>query len=164
MRDIPGYEGLYAATSCGRIWSYKKQRFLKPFGDGHGYLKVDLFKDGIKKHCRVHRLIALTYLPNPENKPCINHIDENKTNNALPNLEWCTHEENNNHGSHNEKLSKAHQKKVICIETQEIFESVKEAAKAVDIDPSNISAACNGKHKTSAGYHWRHYYEEEKDD
>ena len=153
MRDIKDYEGLYAVTSCGKIYSYKSKKFLKPFDNGKGYLQVILCKDGKQKHYRVHRLVAQTYLPNPDNLPQVNHIDEDKSNNALPNLEWCDAAYNNNY---------SFAKKVICIETQEIFESVTEAAKAVDVAKGNISKCCSGKRKTCAGYHWRYYDQKEE--
>lgn len=150
MKDIKNYEGLYAATEDGRIWSYKRKKFLKPIDNGFGYYRVDLCKDGKAKRFLVHRLIAETFLPNPENKPCINHKDENKSNNALSNLEWATYKENNNYGTHNEKI----RKKVICIETQEVFNSITEAAKAINKSTGNICDCLKGKHKTCAGYHW----------
>lgn len=90
MRDIPGYEGLYAATEDGRIWSYRRKKFLKPGKGKDGYLYVILCKDGKPKTYRIHRLVAETYLPNPLNLPQVNHLDEDKTNNALPNLEWIS--------------------------------------------------------------------------
>lgn len=104
MRDIPGFEGRYAVTSCGRVYSYKRKKFLTPYGDTHGYLKVDLReRDGTRHQFRVHRLVALAYLPNPNNLPCINHKDEIKTNNCLGNLEWCDHKYNNNYGTRTQR-------------------------------------------------------------
>ena len=89
MKDIQGYEGLYAVTSCGKVWSYKNERFLKPYKKRDGYLEVYLYKGGERKHYIIHRLVAMAYIPNPDNLPQVNHKDENKENNALPNLEWC---------------------------------------------------------------------------
>lgn len=108
MKDIKGYEGLYAATSCGKIYSYRAKKFLKPRKDRGGYLLINLYKDSKMKTYTIHRLITETYLPNPDNLPEVNHKDEDKSNNALSNLEWCTREYNINY-------SKA--KKVICVET-----------------------------------------------
>ena len=108
MRDIPEYENLYAATEDGRIFSYKTNKFLKPCKDKDGYLVVGLYKEGTRKICKVHRLVLLTYLPNPGNLPQVNHIDQCKANNALSNLEWCN-------AAYNVNYSKA--KKVLCIET-----------------------------------------------
>ena len=148
MRDIKGYESLYGITSCGRVYSYRTKKFLKPWDDGRGYLCVNLSKNGKWKHYKIHRLVADAYLPNPDNLPQVNHIDENKTNNALPNLEWCD-------ASYNINYSQA--KKVICVETGIIYNSITEAAKAVNRSIGNISNCCKGKRKTSAGFHWRYY-------
>ena len=106
MRDVKGYEGLYAVTSCGRVWSYKNKKFLEPSADKKGYLKVNLFKNGKYKTYKVHRLVAVAYIPNPDNLPQINHKDENKTNNCLQNLEWCDSKYNNNYGTRIEKIKK----------------------------------------------------------
>ena len=153
MRDIPEYEGLYAITSCGRVFSYRKQRFLKPGDNGHGYKFIYLYKDGKKSRYYIHRLVSEVYLPNPDNLPQVNHLDEDKANNALPNLEWCD-------AAYNINYSQA--KKVQCIETQEIFDSIKEASKAVGVDSSSIIKACKGKRKTAGGYHWAYYEQKEE--
>jgi hypothetical protein len=106
MRAIPGFDG-YAATADGRIRSldrtrrYKgssicavRGRWLKPATDRKGYRVVVLQKHGKGFAVRVHRAVALAWIPNPENKPCINHKDGVKANNAITNLEWCTVSEN----------------------------------------------------------------------
>lgn len=108
MRDIIGYEGLYAVTSCGRVYSYRAKKFLKPYKNKNGYLYVSLYKDGKQNKYYIHRLVLEAYLPNPANLPQVNHIDENKANNALLNLEWCD-------AAYNINYSLA--KKVICVET-----------------------------------------------
>lgn len=162
MRDIKDYERLYAVTSCGKVFSYRSQRFLKPGKNKDGYLYVNLYKDGKTAIKYIHRLVGETYLPNPENKPCLNHRDENKANNALPNLEWVTYRENNIYGTRIERAAKSCSKKVICVETNEIFNSIKAAAKEKNADSSSITKACKGKLKTVKGYHWR-YYEERRD-
>ena len=154
MRDIKGYEGLYGITSCGRVWSYRARKLLKPQQKKQGYLCVNLCKDGKPKHYRIHRLVAETYLPNPDNLPQVNHIDEDKTNNALPNLEFCD-------AAYNINYSQA--KKVICLETNEIFDSITKAAKAVDINPGNIGHCLAGRRKTAGGFHWA-YYEQNEDE
>ena len=100
MRDIPGYEGLYAATSCGRIWSHRRQMFLKPELLENGYYRVCLCGKTGKKRYRVHTLVAMTYIDNPEGYNEINHIDGVKTNNSVGNLEWCTHKDNILHYLH----------------------------------------------------------------
>lgn len=94
MKDIKGYEGHYAITSCGKVWSCKRQRFLKPFQNSCGYFHIDLCKNGVRKRYFVHRLVAEAFLPNPNNLPEVNHLDENKAHNYLNNLEWIDHASN----------------------------------------------------------------------
>lgn len=83
------------------MYSYKSKKFLKPVKNNTGYSIVCLHKDGEHKNYYIHRLVAEAYIPNPDNLPQVNHKDENKENNSLQNLEWCTHEYNNNYGSRN---------------------------------------------------------------
>ena len=156
MKDVIGYEGLYAVTSCGKVWSYRKKRFLKPWKGSSGYLQVSLSKNGEVKAYLVHRLVQEIYLPNPNNLPCVNHRDENKKNNALPNLEWCTYEYNNNYGSHNEKSAKSRGKPVYCVELNRTFESAYAAARELDLHQSSINRCCTGKQKTTGGLHFRY--------
>ena len=152
MKDIPGYEGLYAATSCGKVWSYRSKKFLKLRKNKDGYLQVNLYKDGKPKTYLVHRLVAETYLPNPLNLPQVNHKDEDKSNNALPNLEFCT-------AAYNSNYSNA--KKVICVETQEAFDSLTDAAKAINRSVKTLNNHLKGRKKTCAGYHWAYYEDDE---
>lgn len=107
MKDIKGYEGMYAVTRDGRVWSYPKGKHsgiwmtLSLIGNtnlkDNLYQSVGLFVDNKLKRRRVHRLVAQTFLPNPENKPQVNHIDGNKLNNHVDNLEWATPGENIRH-------------------------------------------------------------------
>ena len=111
MKDIPGYEGLYAITEDGNVWSYPKHRstngrFLVTFTD-NGYKYVNLHKEKVMVKRRVNRLAALTYIPNPSNKPYVNHIDGIKSNNQVSNLEWNTARENCVHASENGLLKPA---------------------------------------------------------
>jgi hypothetical protein len=107
MRDIKGYEGLYAVTSCGKVWSHTNKRFLNPQSNGCSYYQVNLSKGGKTRHFFIHRLVAGAYLDNPNDFPQVNHLDENKANNAVTNLQWCTVKENANHGTRNSRISKA---------------------------------------------------------
>jgi hypothetical protein len=126
-KDIPGYEGIYQASSLGRIKSLKRiaelrykykrtirERILKLVPDNFGYYKVSLHKDKKIKTIKVHKLVALTFIKNEENKREVNHIDGNKKNNKPDNLEWCSRSENMKHafknGLHNQLKGERHGK------------------------------------------------------
>ena len=155
MKDIKNYEGLYAITEDGRVWSYKSNKFMTP-AQNNGYLFVNLYKEHKLKKAYIHRLVAEAYLPNPDNLPEVNHKDENKANNALSNLEWCTRQYNNSYGMRNERISKALGKSVLCVELDRVFRSVIEAAKQLNINSSNIFRALSGGTEKAYGYHWRY--------
>ena len=121
-RDIKGYEGLYQVSNYGRVRSVArivtwknnqiksyKSRIMK-IRQKNGYCTVSLYKNFNSKDIRVHRLVGEAFIPNPDNLPFINHIDENKQNNRVENLEWCTRQYNNNYGSRNHKISVARSK------------------------------------------------------
>jgi hypothetical protein len=112
-KDIKNYEGLYQISTLGRIKSfprkgtYKNAKILKPYKDGGNYYYViGLHKNGKRKYKAIHRLVAETFIPNPNNYPLVNHKDENKLNNCVDNLEWCTHKYNSNYGKANLIMSK----------------------------------------------------------
>lgn len=98
-KDIEGYEGLYQISNLGKIKSLTKNCILKP-SNCRKYKGVNLYKNGITKTKSIHRLVAIAFIPNPNNYPCVNHIDCNKENNNADNLEWCTYKQNNNHNNH----------------------------------------------------------------
>ena len=156
MKDIKGYEGLYAITSCGKVWSYRSKRFLNPSKQSTGYLAVSLCKDGTRKSYTIHRLVAEVYLPNPNNLPQVNHKDENKTHNYINNLEWCDSTYNINYGTRNKRVGRARGKTVICVETNIIYYSPAEVEQTLGIDASSIHKCCKGKRHTAGGYHWRY--------
>lgn len=95
-RWIKEYEGMYSVSSDGRVFSYKSNKYLKLQSNKH-YLKVMLTKNGEQIQKLVHRLVAEAFIPNPENKKEVNHIDGNKLNNSIDNLEWVTPKENQQH-------------------------------------------------------------------
>ena len=119
-KNIPDYDGLYQASTFGRVRSIDRVieavidgitqkrlvrgKVLSGGQNGHGYLFVYLSKNGKVSRFYIHRLIAITFIPNPFNYPCINHKDENPYNNYVDNLEWCTQKYNANYGSHIEKV------------------------------------------------------------
>ena len=171
-RDIEGYEGLYQVSDQGRVKSLErkvprgngeqtvKERILKPGMDRGGYLIVDLCDGGKRKHFKVHRLVCQAFHDNPENKPCVNHIDENKTNNAASNLEWSTAKENCNHGTRNERVAKVRSKPVgqytLDGELVKTWVSTMEAERQTGFNQGNISLAANGKYKQAYGFIWKY--------
>ena len=95
MKDIIGYEGLYAIEEDGRIWNCKYKKYLSGYYGNDGYKRMCLRKNANKEYFLLHRLIALAYIPNPDNKPYIDHIDRVRNNNSINNLRWVTKMENN---------------------------------------------------------------------
>ena len=158
MKDIKGYEGLYAITEEGQVWSYRSNKYLKQ-QQARNYLSIELHKDNNRKHYFIHRLVAETYIPNPHNLPEVNHIDENKYNNCVDNLEWVSHKNNMNHGTQKERARTKCKKRIRCIETDTVYNSTKEAAEALGIKAPNITSCLKGRQKTSGKYHWE-YIEE----
>lgn len=151
LRDIPGFEGRYAATKDGRIWSHIRQRFMQPCGVPDDYQIVTLSKDNKGKSYLVHRLVALAWIPNPNNYPQVNHIDEHKDHNWADNLEWCDAKYNLSYG----KCSRRRHKPVYCIELDKTYPSMYAAALALGGSSPNLNSCIYGKQKTFAGYHWR---------
>lgn len=151
MKDIVGYEGLYAITSCGKVWSYRSNRFIQPSHDKDGYYRIMLVKDKQRKNHYVHRLVAMTYLPNPNNYPQVNHIDEVKDHNWINNLEWCDAKYNCCYGNRNVNKSKP----VYCVELDKAFSSQRAAAIELGLNSRSISKCCSGIYKSTGGYHWR---------
>lgn len=148
MKDIKNYEGLYAITSCGKVWSYRSKKFLKPAPQTNGYLRVRLRKDKKMKNFYIHRLVAEAYIPNPNNYDTVDHIDFDRTNNCVNNLQWMSRSENCR------KRRGCDAKPVRCIEANTIYPSATEAARCLNLNQSNISQVCLGKRKTAGGYHW----------
>lgn len=103
-RAVPGYEGLYEVSNKGNVRNVRRNKLLRLQKTNNGYIRVVLSKNRIKTGFQVHRLVALTFIPNPDNLPCVNHKDEDKINNSVNNLEWCTAKYNNNYGSRKDKV------------------------------------------------------------
>lgn len=177
-RDIPGWER-YAVSNHGRIASLgatylcqgrvcrRAPQIIKPRSNGvePGYLHVVLSDGkGHRKAFVVHRLVAMAFIPNPDNLPFINHKDENPKNNRVENLEWCTQQYNCNYGTHNARMAKtlretAYQRKQIAQLSLEgrliaIYESIQEGADTLGISRMSISLCCQGKNKTGHGFKW----------
>lgn len=208
-KDIKGYEGIYQVSNYGRVKSlnYNKtnrEGFMSFNNNGTGYLQVCLTKDKKYKKKLVHRLVAKAFIEKPIDKNYINHIDGNKSNNHVENLEWVTRSENQKHAYANglidkEKLSNSHKgekhhnygkhlsdetkikisnsnkgkqagknnprsRKVICITTGEIFDTLTAAAQKYNINNGDICSCCKGKIKyrgkhpiTGEKLIWRYY-------
>lgn len=156
---------MYSVSNLGRVRNDNTGYILKPFATGYknnSYYAVDLKKRTI----RVHRLVAIAFLPNPENKPEVNHKDGNHFNNEVSNLEWVTGSENCLHAYrvlNKKKLigsDNKGSKKVIRLEDGKIFESLNDAVTEMGAAThSRLSECLNGKRKTFAGYHWQYYKE-----
>lgn len=197
VHELPGYESIkpgYKIYTDGTIESYiclksngetfysyiadTPQKELRPYNDGKGYFKVALStQEGTRLSRRVHRLVALAFIPNPENKPQVNHVDADKSKNRVDNLEWATNQENHDHKmAHGLNVSLSgeehymhksskykdwhHARKTVRQYDKQgnyiaEYSSLKEAAKTIGVDPSTISKACDQPGKTSGGYIWR---------
>lgn len=160
--DIPGYEGIYQVSNNGEVrW---KNGIRKPQISWDGYFYLKLCKSGLERKMKIHRLVAMTFIPNPDNLPEINHKNEVKTDNRVDNLEWCDRTYNNNFGTRNKRagdgIRKAKQKRVYRYTTSgnylDSYESAKDAEKQLNICRSNIAECAFGKRKTAGGYIWKY--------
>lgn len=143
--------------------AYRAERILKP-NKVREYYQVSLQKDGIRRYLKVHRLVAMTFIPNPHNHPYINHKDENKLNNCVGNLEWCNEGYNTNYGARNEKVSVAMtngklSKKVYQYDTNgnlvKEWPSTRECQRA-GFSHGCVSSCCRGETRLYKGYIWRY--------
>ena len=161
-KDVVGYEGIYQVSNKGNVYSVVRKdsrgikiggQTLKPRHQKNGYINVVLHKNGVRKTKSIHRIIAEAFIPNPNNFPQVNHIDEVKVNNNVENLEWCTSKYNNNHGTRIERVVKTQSKKVMAfnVETGEAltFNSINEAGRK-GYNSGNVSLACRGIYKSGS--------------
>jgi hypothetical protein len=156
---IPNFEENYQISKDGRVYSVPrngtKGGILKTSKDKDGYAKVILYKDNKAHYFLLHRLVALTFLENPENKPTVNHKDTNKENNHVDNLEWATVKENWDH-SHKNQTNKRTPIKATHLETNEVFyfASQREAERFTKGSQSQINKVLRGVAKHSKGYYF----------
>lgn len=173
FRKIKGYEEYYMVSDNGIIKSIDRKimtksgiRFfkgtkLKPYIDKDGYLRVGLHKNNTSKTIPIHRLVAETFIPNSENKPTVNHIDGNKQNNCVENLEWATYQENNVHAIRTGlNIKKNQRKKVKQFDLEgkliRIWDSMSEASRITEINCSKICLCCQNKRNKAGGYIWQY--------
>ena len=177
-KDIEGYEGLYQVSNLGRVKSLSridslgrkyKEKMLRQ-SNSRGYLHICLSKDNNRKGYQTHRLVAQAFVSNPKNKPQVNHIDEDKTNNQANNLNWMTSKENNDWGTRKSRaikssinnpkrdylrLGKKFSKPIYYINEKGekiCFSGIHEAARVLNATASGISANLNGRLKTYRGF------------
>ena len=181
--NVEGYSHLYSITKNGRVWSVRSKRFIKP-SFTQKYAMIQLWKDGKVKLISVHRLVALTYIPNPNHLPFVNHKDENISNNDVDNLEWCTHQYNITYGTASKRRrehtdygaipksqrqiwakngTEKQQRPVLQILDGKViqeFYSIGDAVRHLNPNTkhcgSNISKVCRGLRKTAYGYEWKY--------
>lgn len=163
-REIPNTNGEYQASSNGRIMTTKSGRILTPVVDDCGYERVCLFKADRRKRHKVHRLIAMTFLPNPFSKSQVNHKDGNKRNNNVENLEWATNKENMRHSRENglhdghKKYCESKRKRIVAIHMKSgreiVFDSILSAKRT--IGSNHIQDVLSGKRREAKGYTFRY--------
>jgi hypothetical protein len=148
FKSIPGFSH-YMVDENGTVKSLYRNTILSQKTDKYGYKIVTLFEKGKSRCIGVHRLVAMAFIPNPFNKPTVNHINENKSDNRVNNLEWMTVKENDNHGTRNSRIAKSKcRKQVVAIYPdgrKEYFSGVKDAERHTGIYHSNIAHCCQGK-------------------
>lgn len=171
-KDILGYEGLYQISNLGNIKSLERkvikgkgglytlpEKILKQRDNGNGYLTVLLCKNGKYNHLYIHRLAAQAFIPNPDNLPQVNHINEIKTDNRVDNLEYCDTKYNCNYGTRTERIvEKQMSRPILCVELNKLFSSIKDAARWFNKENGhcNIILCLKGKQNTAYGYHWKY--------
>lgn len=166
-KDIEGYYGLYQVSNLGNVKSLcqnnmKNNPIMKLCLDKCGYNVITLRNKGKKKTHKVHRLVAQAFIDNPNNLPFVNHKDEVKTNNVSSNLEYCDAKYNTNYGtgikrrSYKQRFSNRNRKRVLNIDTGEVFISTMEVQRQLGYNNTAISRCCNGKQKTAYDYHWKY--------
>lgn len=154
--DLKGYEKFYEISNFGNIRNYKTKKKRKTYINNSGYVCIILYKNGKRKNYLIHRLVAENFLQNIDNYNEVNHKDEDKLNNKASNLEWCSHKQNCNFGSRNIRSIEKISRKIICIETNEIFLNATEIKKKYGYDNSLIHKCCKGQCKQAYGYHWKY--------
>lgn len=166
-KPIKDYENFYEISNLGRVRSldrivcrvngnyFKKEKNLKLKRLTNGYFGVGLCKNNEIKYCMIHRLVAEAFIPNPDNLPCVNHKDENKSNNCVDNLEWCTYSYNNSYNNRAKKIALKKSIKIIAFDfktgRKKIFENSYIAEKELKISRRSILRYCQNQKITPNG-------------
>ena len=173
-KDIVGYEGKYQVSNMGRVKSLNyhrsgKEQLLRPQGTRLGYLQIMLCKGGGCKLHYIHRLVLMTFNPNPDIENLeVNHIDEDKTNNCLSNLEWCTRGYNNTYNDRHKKIAEKNTNGKCSIPIVQlaldgklvnVYKSSMEAEREGGFNNRHINSCCKGRYKTHGGFRWCYLYE-----
>ena len=167
-RDIKGYDGEYQVSNLGRVKSlkYGKEKIMKFGTNKDNYLRVILCKNNKVKTFRVHLLVAMAFLPNPDNLPQLNHKDENPSNNNVENLEWCTISYNINYGTRNKRVSKILTNGILSMKVDQFskkgefiktWPSIMQVERELGIDNSSISKCCKGKNKSAGKFIFKYH-------
>ena len=168
-KDIKGYEGWYQVSNFGNVRSVDREGFrngrscrfkgqsITPLRHDRGYLEVGLYKDGKEKRVYIHRLVAEAFIDNPLSLPSVNHKNEDKTDNSVYNLEWCSYEYNDNYGTRNERVLETRAemaKPFLCVENQKVYKFASVASKELCLSHSKVCEVLNGKYNHTKGYHF----------
>ncbi len=179
FRDIKGYENIYQISNYGRVKSLKRiidknhivyEKILKLNISNNGYYTIALYKNKRSKYFTVHRLLAKTFISNPQNFPVVNHIDQNKLNVIISNLEWCTYKYNSTESYRltNRKGSMLNKKGELCPNSIKVIQydlnnnfikewaSMHDASRSLNISYQNIWKVCRGTRKQTGGYIWKY--------
>lgn len=178
-KDVPGYEGLYKVSNWGRVKSMfyhakkgkgfnlkENPKILTPSIDSYGYFIVSLTNGLSKKTLTIHKIVAKVFIPNPNKLQNVNHKDENKQNNCVDNLEWCTVEYNNRYGTKAKRTSQSLKKKVCQYDREmnliKIYDGAIDAEKETGISRSSICACIKNRIKSAGGFLWKKGVENER--
>lgn len=172
----PGCEGRYAVSTFGRLAAlsflyyqgeypcYRKQRIKRLKKNSHGYLMANVIYNGRSRLYSVHRMVAEAFIPNPDKLPCVNHKDENKANNRVENLEWCTYQYNVRYGeqykvrSLKSKQELKYRKPIVQLSEDGLYintyRSIYQAVQETGVDKPSVRRCLSGKRKTCGGFRW----------